>query len=55
MSSKPTQKTILTVPKGYDLEDLFDVDDGDFNEPPIQTEEVEINFERNDNREKSSV
>lgn len=55
MSNKPTKKTILTVPKDYDLEDFFDVDDSDFNEPPIYSEEVEINFERDDNPKKSRV
>ena len=55
MSNKPTQKPILTVPKGYDLESFFDVDDSDFKEEPILSEEVEINFERDDNGTKSSV
>lgn len=55
MSNKPTQKSVLTVPKGYDIEDVFDTDDGDFNEPPILSEEVEINFERDNERKESSV
>lgn len=55
MSNKNKQPTILIVPKGYDLEDLFDVDDGDFNEPPISSEEVKIVFERNDDGNKQNL
>jgi len=41
-----TRKTILTVPEGYRIEDIFETDDSGFNEPPIKSEEVKIIFER---------
>lgn len=55
MSKIPTQKPVLIVPEGYEIEDMFDTDDGDFNEQPILIEEVNITFERNGDREKSGV
>jgi hypothetical protein len=45
----------MTVSEGYEPEDIFDTDDGDFNEPPLKTEEVEINFERNGKRKEPGV
>ncbi len=36
----------IVIPKGMDLEDYMDMDDGKyFNEPPIKETEVKIKFE----------
>ncbi len=34
----------IIIPKGYELEEIFDIDDSDFNEKPIKVEEVKITF-----------
>lgn len=37
---------IITIPKGMDIEDYLDMDDGEyFDEPPIKETEVKIKFE----------
>lgn len=36
----------IVIPKGYDITEFLDMDDGDFGEEePIFTEEVKIRFE----------
>ena len=55
IKTKKENKIILAVPKGYDLEDVFDTDDSDFNEKPILSEEVKITFERDYSRKKQGV
>lgn len=35
----------IVIPKGYDINEYLDMDDGDFGEEPIFTEEVAIRFE----------
>ena len=35
----------IIIPKGYDVNEYLDMDDGDFGEEPIFTEEVKIRFE----------
>lgn len=36
----------IVIPKGYDVNEFLDMDDGDFGEEePIFTEEVKIRFE----------
>lgn len=36
----------IVIPKGYDIDEFLDMDDGDFDEEPIYTEEVRLRFER---------
>lgn len=37
----------IVIPKGYSIEEMLDLDDGDlWDEKPIGTEEVKIYFER---------
>lgn len=46
----------LSVPKGYELQDLYDTDDSEFaEEEPVLTEEVKLNFERNDDGKEQCV
>jgi hypothetical protein len=49
------QLPVINIPKNYEIYELLDTDDSDFKEPPIQSEEVEINFERDNNGKESSV
>ena len=35
----------IVIPKGYDVNEYLDIDDGDFGEEPIFTEVVKIRFE----------
>ncbi len=36
----------VVIPLGYEIEEILDIDDGDFDEPPIMEEEVRLRFER---------
>ena len=37
----------IVIPKGYSIDDMLDLDDGDlWDEKPIVMEEVKIHFER---------
>ena len=36
----------VVIPLGYEIEEILDMDDGDFDEPPIMEEEVRLRFER---------
>ncbi len=36
---------VITVPKGYSLLELVDIDDNDFNEEPLVKEEVKVEYE----------
>ena len=35
----------IVIPKGYSVDEFLDMDDGDFDEEPIYTEEVQVRFE----------
>lgn len=45
MSKKKTKPLNIIIPKGYDIDEFLDTDDGGFTEPPGLSEEVEITFE----------
>ena len=36
----------VVIPPGYEIEEILDMDDSDFDEPPIMEEEVRLRFER---------
>ena len=55
MKKKKAEKLRIIVPEGYDIEDIFDTDDSDFKEQPIKSEEVEIIFERSNDRKESGA
>ena len=46
--TRELQKEIpeVVIPLGYEIEEILDMDDGDFDEPPIMEEEVRLRFER---------
>lgn len=47
MANKVRDTPVYIIPKGYDLEDLLDFDDGEFdNGDPWVVEEVKIEYER---------
>ncbi len=45
------EKYQIIIPKGYDVEDICETDDSDFDEDPFIEEEVDIIFERNQTNE----
>ncbi len=45
MKKKNTIIPEIAIPKGYDINEFLDMNDGDFVEEPIYTEEVTIRFE----------
>lgn len=49
---KQRQKPELIIPSGYTIDEMLDIDDGDFDEEPALVEEVKIIFERNENNRK---
>lgn len=56
MKRKKRKISELSVPKGYELEDLYDTDDSEFaGEEPVLIEEVRLNFERDDDRKERRV
>ena len=53
MGKQKQQIPELIVPKGYELEDLYDLDDTGYEHgEPIYSEEVRVTFERNDSNRK---
>lgn len=45
----------VVIPFGYEIEEILDIDDGDFDEPPIMEEEVRLCFERGEDDRNSGA
>lgn len=39
------EKIEISIPKGYQIEEILDMDDSDFEEEPLLKEEVKVIFE----------
>lgn len=56
MNRKKQKKAELFVPETYDLEALYDTDDSEFvGEEPALTEEVKLDFGRDDSGKKQRI
>ena len=45
----------VVIPRGYEIEEILDMDDSDFDEPPIMETEVRLRFERGEDDRNSGA
>lgn len=55
MQNNKQEMAEVVIPFGYEIEDILDMDDGDFDEPPIMEEEVRLRFERGEDDRNSGA